>query len=284
MWKSAAVVVLAAALLAGCAAMPEEEAVVRDVKKGQEIIAGADLLFDQGRFYKAFLEYENGLRYYPDIPRREEIVRREIEQIAYPYLDGKIKHGWFGTGLFATPRRRRGVEIIQQVVRSNVSRRYGFLADAQYKAATWLFDEGEFGLAQHEFEYLLENFKDSYWTTVSEYLLAESFFKQNMGPRYDQGTLDDAKYHYEEYLRRIEASGSTGDEERVKKAQEQLAKIHLLKAEKDYLIGRWYARMGDWRAARQQLRLVMAYYGDTDWAPKAEKLLKEVQAKIESNE
>ncbi len=275
------IVLVAAALVAGCRSAPDEEVVMRDVRKGQEIIAGADALFDRGKYYKAFLEYEKGLKYYPDSPRREEIARREITEIGYGYLDGKIKHGWFGTGLFARPRRERGVEIIQQTVRGHLSRRYPFLADAQYRVATYLFEEGEHARAEHEFEYLLENFKDSYWTTISEFLLAESLFLQNMGPKFDQGTLDDAKYHYEEYLKRIGRAGEEGSEERAEKARERLAKIHRHKAEKIYLIGKAYYRSGDYRASRFQLRLVPAGYGDTEWATMAGELLKEVQAKID---
>ncbi|MFH1550661.1 MAG: hypothetical protein ABIH04_08890 [Planctomycetota bacterium] len=276
-----AVALVAAALASGCRSVPDEEVIVRDVRKGQEIIAGADALYDRGKYYKAFLEYEKGLQYYPDSPRREEIVRREITEIGYGYIDGKIKHGWFGTGLFARPRPEKGVEVIQQTVRSHLSQRYPFLADAQYRVATYLFDEGEHARAEHEFEYLLENFKDSYWTTISEFLLAESLFLQNMGPKFDQGTLDDAKYRYEEYLRRIGKDGGGGSEERAEKAQERLAKIHLLKAEKIYLIGKAYYRSGDYRASRFQLRLVLAGYGDTEWATKAGEMLKEVQAKID---
>ncbi len=271
---------LACLVIAGCYATPEEEVYIRDIRKGREIIAKADELFDRGKFFKAYQEYERGLKYYPDNPRRHEIVEKEITQIGYPYLDGKIKHGLFGTRLLASPRREKGVSIIQDIVRTHLGRKYKFMHNAQYKVATYLFEAGENARAAHEFKYLLENFKDSSWTTISEFLLAESYYRENMGPKYDQGTLDDAAYHFKRYVTKVETSATTDAAERVKISRERLRTIHLLKAEKIYINAMFYLRRENYRAARYEMQKILADYGDTEWAAKAGQRLGEIKAAL----
>ncbi len=280
--KLATIILLGVIASAGCYAMPEEEIYIRDIRKGIAILAEADELFDRGEFYKAYRQYERGLKFYPDCPRRAQIVSREITQIGYAYLDGQIKHSFLGTGLFKHETPERGIEIIQTVVRSHISQRYSFLADAEYKIGTWLFERGEYYRAAYEFEYILDNFEGSYWTTIVEFLLAESYYLQNIGPAFDQATLDDAAKYFHIYLDKMETSGGApGSEERTALAKKRLEKIHRLKAEKIFINGMFYYNMSDWRAARFEFRKLPADFGDTEWATEAERMLEETQARID---
>ncbi len=279
--KLATIVLLGLIATAGCYATPDDEIFIRDIRKGATILANADELFDKGQFYKAYRQYERGLKYYPDCPRRAQIVSREIEQIGYAYLDGKIKHSFLGTGLFKHTSPERGIEIIQAVIRSHIRQRYSFLDDAQYKVGTWLFKQGEYYRAAYEFEYLLDNIENSKWTTLAEFLLAESYYLQNIGPAFDQATLDDAAKYFNIYLAKTRTSGGApGATEREALANKRLEKIHQLKAEKIFINGMFYYDLADWRAARFEFRKLPAEYADTEWATKAEHMLEETQARI----
>ena len=268
---------------AGCSlGVPEDEGpAIEDQLAAQEAINQADQLFDRGKFYKAYKAYERGLRLYRRYPQREKIVRREIEEIGVRFLDGTIKVGWFGTGFLARPRREVGVDIIRQVVMKHRREGYEFLPDAQYNLATYLFDRQRYEEAQIEFEFLIRNFGDSYWTTISEFLLAESLYLQNQGARFDRGTLDDAQEHYTRFLERSGTGlGPVGDE-RTSRARERLDAIRNTKAEKEYLKGEFYFKREQYHAAKIMLEGVSGRYAGTVWADEAEKLLAKTQRKLD---
>lgn len=274
---------LAVALCAaGCQlAAPEDEGpAIEDRLAAQQAISEADTLFDRGKFYKAYKAYEKGLRLYMRHPRREEIVRREIEEIGLKFLDGTIKVGWFGTGFLARPRPGLGEEIVRAVVLRHSKQGYEFLADAQYRLATHIFERRRYGEAEIEFKFLIKNFKDSYWTTISEFLLAESLYLQNQGAKFDKGTLDDAQEHYMIFLEKS-AAGPASEDERAARARERLETIRNTKAEKEYLKGRFYFEQRQYRAAAAVLREVAPQYPGTVWAERSDALLARAQEKID---
>ncbi len=268
---------------AGCAlAGPDGEGpVIEDRLAAQEAISKAEQLFDRGKFYKAYKGYERGLRLYPRHPQREKIVRREIEEIGLKFLNGSIRVGWFGTRFLARSRPEVGVDIIRKVILRHHKQGYEFLADAQYRLATYMFERRRYEEAQLEFEFLIKNFKDSYWTLISEFLLAESLYLQNQGAKFDRGTLDDAQEHFRRFLDRSGVGPGATEDERVEQARERLETIRNTKAEKEYLKGRFYFESGRYRAAAFVLRDIPARYPATVWAEEADKLLAETQKKID---
>lgn len=268
---------------AGCSlASPEDEGpAIEDRLAAQQAISEADGLFDKGKFYKAYKSYEKGLRLYPSHPQREKIVRREIEEIGLKFLDGSIKVGWFGTGFLARPRPEVGVDIVRAVVLRHGKQGYEFLADAQYRLATHIFERRRYGEAEIEFKFLIKNFKDSYWTTISEFLLAESLYLQNQGAKFDKGTLDDAQEHYMLFLEKSAAGVGASEEERAVRARERLETIRNTKAEKEYLKGKFYFEQRQYRAAAAVLREIAPLYPGTVWAERADALLAKAQHKID---
>jgi outer membrane protein assembly factor BamD (BamD/ComL family) len=283
MKRTFALIALAAcAAFAGCKSAPSgDEAVIEDRVAAQKAIDEADRLFDSGKFYKAHQQYDMGLRLYARHPRREEIVKREIEDIGLKFLDGTIKTGWFGTNLFRSRHPELGVEIIRKVVLKNFKQGYAFLPDAQYKLATHLFNSQRYEEAQLEFEFLIKNFKDSYWTTISEFLLAESLYRQNQGARFDQKTLVDAQAHFNAFLERSQTGVEGADDAHVAEARERLETIRNTMAQNQYLIGEFYYGQRKYRAAAEALRIVPAQYPGTVWADRADQLLAKVQQKID---
>lgn len=275
-------ILAACAAAAGCKSAPgENEPVIEDRVASQKAIDEADILFSKGKFYKAYQKYEEGLRLYVRNPRREEIVKREIEDIGLKFLDGTIKTGWFGTNLFRSAHPELGVEIVRKVVLRSSKQGYAFLPDAQYKLATYLFKNERYEEAQREFEFLIENFKDSYWTTISEFLLAESFYLQNQGARFDEGTLADAQKHYEKFLEKAAGGVGRTDEKYVTQARARLEAIRNTMAENQYLVGKDYFDHGRYRSAAYVLRRVPTQYPGTTWADKADQLLAKAQKKID---
>jgi outer membrane protein assembly factor BamD (BamD/ComL family) len=272
-----------AAAFAGCKSAPSgDEPVIEDQAAAQKAIDEADQLYDKGKYFKAYNKYEEGLRLYMRNPRRAEIVRREVEDIGLRFLDGTIRTGWFGTNLFSRPHPDVGVDIVRKVVLRNYRQGYDFLPDAQYKLATYLFSEGRYEEAQLEFEFIIKNFKDSIWTTISEFLIAECYYRENQGAMFDQATLDDAQEHFQKFLERSESGIGSADDEHVAQARERLETIRNTKAEKEYLKGEFYVQQGRYRAAAELLRDIPVKYPGTVWADKADQLLATTQAKIDA--
>jgi len=271
------------AAFAGCKSAPsEDEALIEDRAAAQKAIDEADKLFDTGKYYKAYQQYEQGLRLFMRHPRREEIVKREIQDIGLTFLDGTIKVGWFGTNLFRRKQPELGVEIIRKVVLKNYRQGYDFLPDAQYKLATFLFSEERYEEAQLEFEFIIKHFKDSYWTMISEFLIAECYYRENQGAKFDQGTLDDAQEHFQKFLEKNETGLGAADDQHVAQARERLETIRNTKAEKEYIKGQFYFEHGKYRAAAALLRDIPVKYPGTVWADKADQLLAEAQGKIDA--
>jgi outer membrane protein assembly factor BamD (BamD/ComL family) len=271
------------AAFAGCKSTPSEnEPVVENRAAAQKAIDEADRLFDKGKYYKAYQQYEQGLRLFMRHPRREQIVKREVEEIGLKFLDGTVRTGWFGTNLFRRPQPELGVEIIRKVVLKNYRQGYDFLPDAQYKLATYLFNEQRYEEAQLEFEFIIKNFKESYWTTISEFLIAECFYRQNQGARFDQGTLDDAQEHFMKFLEKSETGLGAADDQHVAQARERLETIRNTKAGKEYLKGQFYFEQGKYRSAAALLRDIPVKYPGTVWADKADQLLAMAQKMIDA--
>lgn len=124
------------------------------------------------------------------------------------------------------------------------------------------YEQGEYLDAEDRFRRVLREFPESPFAPESSYYLALALLSQSRKPALDQSETLAALTQFQSFISRYPK------DELVERARKHIANIRLKLADKEYMNGELYKRLGAHRAARFYFKeRVIAAYPDTRFAP-----------------
>lgn len=243
----------------------------------------AECEFKLDRLPSAQDSYHKLLTKYPTTRYMPQAVQRSYD-IAYYWLEdsrlraeGKpSKYTWSRyvnlfdrtRPLFDTAGRALDtVEVIQQYDP------FGPLTDdAMMMAGADRFISDDYIQAAGYYEQLVADQPRSEHHSKAKILCEQSFLRSYRGPQYDASDLDGAHRMAKAALETAESYSS--DQQR--RLEADLRAIHLERAKRDFITGEDFRHRWLYTSAKYYYRQVIDKYPDTDWARKAEEMLREV--------
>ena len=217
-----------------------------------------------GRRYDDCLETIEEIRQEkPDAATVSQLIKRQYE-IGTAYITG-TRRRFFGISVSA---ENAGVEILDDLVERFPYQAYS--DDSLYHIAAYYYRREEYLEAEVVYERLIRDYPQSDWAGVAEYQIGASALSRLKGADYDFAPVEIAERRFRRYLRLYPG----GDHAR--QADEGLAKISELRAEKLFGIAQFYQREGKTNAVRTYLQRLIRDHPETRVAVKARELLRRI--------
>lgn len=201
------------------------------------------------RFDEAYETLSKFLSEFGGMGLTEEALRLEF-LIAEAYLSG-VKRKFLGVKVL--PSEDTALRILDDI---SIDYPESRLAEAAIKTkGDYMFREGDHGLAEFEYERMLNEYPNSRYYRYALVRSAESALASHAGIPYDEAALIEAEERYREYQRQFPGSAERDDVDLV------LSGIREQRAEKQFQIGDYYERTDHLRSAVFYYQIVV-----TDWA------------------
>jgi len=215
---------------------------------------------ERDNLYQAYLAYQKVVDKYPFSERIKDIIEREYN-IAEKFIAG-YKRKALGITI---PVENPAIEILTKVVENST---YGPLAPkAEYKLGLVLKGLQRYYEAEDAFNKVIANYPESEWVEPARFQIASCRAAVSHGPDYDQGSMQDAKQRFEEFVK------DHPDAVLSKEAEENIAKLNEKEAAASYNIARFYEKQEDYKAAKIYYNNILDNYPDSPWVTKAKERL-----------
>jgi len=222
----------------------------------------------KGNLYEAYQAYQMVVDKYPFSQRIQEIIELEYK-IAEKFMAGE-KRKAFGMTL---PVDNPAIEIFGKVVENST---YGPLAPkAQYKLGLVLKGLMRYYEAEEEFNKVVSRYPDSEWSAAAKFQIASCRASLSKGFAYDQGSAQEAKEKFAEFVKEHPDAVLSLD------AEKNINQIIEKEAEASYNIAVFYEKQRVFDSARIYYNSVINDYGQTSWAAKAASNLQMMEQKNE---
>jgi outer membrane protein assembly factor BamD len=135
--------------------------------------------------------------------------------------------------------------------------------DAQYYLGLCKFERGEYILAAYEFSKMIKNMPASDFVSLSQFMLAETYYELSPDFNLDQRYTKKAIEEYQAFIDFFPLN------EKVSEAEQKIIELNEKLAKKDYGIAIIYEKMDYYNAAIKYFNDVIETYHDTEFAPRA---------------
>ncbi|MDD5130632.1 MAG: tetratricopeptide repeat protein [Candidatus Omnitrophica bacterium] len=222
----------------------------------------------QGKYYEAYQAYQMVIDKYPFSERIQEIIELEYK-IAERFMSGE-KRKALGVTL---PVDNPAIEIFAKVVENST---YGPLAPkAQYKLGLVLKGLMRYYEAEEEFNKVVSRYPDSEWSAAAKFQIASCRSLLSKGFAYDQGSAQEAKERFEDFVREHPDAVLSLDAER------NINDIREKEAEASYNIAVFYEKQKAFDSAKIYYNSVINDYTNSPWAARAAAKLQIMEHKDE---
>ncbi len=227
----------------------------------QAMTAQAEALIGLHRYDKAHELLQQFLNQYSGSQFTDEALRLEF-LVAEAYLSGH-KRKLFGLKLLS------GTDTAEQIL-DTIAIDYPESRYAEYAVkikADYLFNKGEYLLAELEYSQLVKDFPNGQYHELAIKRSAEAALAGFRGIEYDDAALIEAKERYRDFQTRYPLQSQRDHVDRI------LDGVERKRAEKEYSIGAYYERINQVASAVFYYRSVMSNWPDTLAAEKAKSRL-----------
>ena len=222
----------------------------------------------QGKLYEAYQAYQLVIVKYPFSERIQEIIELEYK-IAERFMGGE-KRKALGVTL---PVDNPAIKIFGKVVENST---YGPLAPkAQYKLGLVLKGLMRYYEAEEEFGKVVSRYPDSEWAGAAKFQIASCRAALSKGFAYDQGSAQEAKEQFEDFVREHPDAVLSLD------AEKNIAQIREKEAEASYNIAVFYEKQKAFDSARIYYNNIITEYVQSPWALQAAARLQIMEQKNE---
>jgi len=211
----------------------------------------ADCAYLRGDTYKAYKRYQKIIDDFPDTQEYAISLKRQLD-ISKLWLDGKKRLLW---GIFLIPAQDDALEALDRIEQTASGHRIAEVAVRM--KADYYYKDGQFDLAETEYLRLVREFKSPKYSEPSLYRAASSALASFPGIAFDDTGLVDAAELYTEYLI------TYPDQAKKDEIAVILKDIASKRAEKEVLIGDFYARLHFPKSAELSYNYVMKTWPDT---------------------
>ncbi len=222
----------------------------------------------QGKLYEAYQAYQMVIDKYPFSERIQEIIELEYN-IAERFMLGE-KRKAFGVIL---PVENPAIEIFGKIVENST---YGVLASkAQYKLGLVLKGLMRYYEAEEEFSKVASRYSDSEWAVAAKFQIASCRASLSKGFAYDQGSAQEAKEKFEEFVKEHPDAVLSLD------AENNINQIREKEAEANYNSAFFYEKQKAFDSAKIYYNSIVSDYAQSPWAVKAAARLQIMEQKNE---
>ncbi|MDP3041437.1 MAG: tetratricopeptide repeat protein [Candidatus Omnitrophota bacterium] len=210
----------------------------------------------QSKLYEAFQAYQLVIDKYPFSERIQEIIEKEYK-IAEKFMAGE-KRKALGIDL---PVENPAIEIFGKVVENST---YGPLAPkAQYKLGLVLKGLMRYYEAEEEFGKVVSRYPDSEWSAAAKFQIASCRASLSKGFAYDQGSAQEAKEKFQEFVKEHPDAVLSLD------AEKNIGQIREKEAEASYNTALFYEKQKAFDSAKIYYNSIVNDYAQSPWAGQA---------------
>ena len=214
-------------------------------------------LEEQGKFFEGFKAYQLVIDKYPFSERSPEVIKREYD-IAVKLVEGKDRGFWVET---VAGGNYDVIEIFRTVIKNAP---YGELAaSAQYKIGLYLQEKQLYQEARDEFEKVVNDYPNSQWAKAAQYQIALSDAKRSRDAQHDQKVTQAAVEEFKEFVK------ENPDAELSRQAKEHIQKLREKDAENNFVVGQFYEKQKNYKAAKIYYQTIVNEFADTSVASRA---------------
>ena len=222
----------------------------------------------QGKLYEAYQAYQMLVDKYPFSERIQEIIELEYK-IAERFMGGE-KRKTLGITL---PVDNPAIEIFGKVVENST---YGPLAPkAQYKLGLVLKGLMRYYEAEEEFGKVVSRYPDSEWSAAAKFQIASCRANLSKGFAYDQGSAQEAKEKFQEFVKEHPDAVLSLD------AEKNIGQIREKEAEASYNIALFYEKQKAFDSAKIYYNNIVSDYPQSLWVAQAAARLQIMEQKNE---
>jgi outer membrane protein assembly factor BamD (BamD/ComL family) len=219
----------------------------------------------------AFESYKKHVETYPNSRYAVGVALGEYH-LGVDHFEGRIP-----SFLIFGKDRAYGVRILEHMQIN--FRNHSLADDALMRVVSYHLEKRDYADAASVLRRLLAEYPRSEHMLWARFQLARSLWLQNQGPRYDERLLIDSRRAFEDYIGTARLAGMAEKQARqIEAARRMIARIDERRAEKEYLIGRFYERTKRPRAAIYYYEHCVRVYPQTEGAGSARKQLERLRA------
>lgn len=213
--------------------------------------------------YDAYKAYQLVIDKYPFSERAAEIVELQYN-VANELMEGRNKRGKWVEAIVG------GSEQVTEIFRAVIKNApYGkFAAVSQYKIGLYLKQKGLYEEARDEFEKTINDYPTSEWAKAAKFQIAMTDTHRSGDAHHEQKITNVALEEFNQFVK------SHPDSEMTPQAKEQIKRLREKEAQNTFVIGEFYQKQKNFKAAAVYFREIIDRYSDTVWADKARNQLK----------
>ena len=248
----------------------------------------AEAYYNDGHLPSAVDAYHALMKDFPTTRHLNTAVQR-VYKVTEEWLeDSRLrsqgqpgKYNWWNRTVNLWDRRRplldtngRAIEAIERIQQYDPTG--PLTAPATMMAGAERFTDGDYVRAAGYYEQVVVDAPKSQLAARASVLSAQSYMRSYQGPNYDAEDLLKAKKMTEEGIKRA----ALLDEEQTKRLEEDLKRIHVMRAERLFNDGQIYANLRKWQGAKYCYEQVIRRFPETHFADKAKDELVKIAPKI----
>jgi TolA-binding protein len=219
----------------------------------------------------AFETYKKFVETYPNSRYAVGVALGEY-RLGVDHFEGKIP-----AFLIFGKDRAYGVRILEHMQIN--FRNHSLADDALMRVVSFHLEKRQYADATRVLRRLLAEYPRSEHMLWSRFQLARSLWLQNQGPRYDERLLIDSRRAFEDYIGTARLAGMEEKQaKQIAAARKMIVRVDERRAEKEYIVGRFYERTDRPRAAMYYYDHCIRTYPKSDGAESSRKRLEKLQA------
>jgi TolA-binding protein len=212
----------------------------------------AEVFHEDDELKAAFRAYREFSSLYPLSNHGPTVVER-IYHMGRSYLAGE-QSTFFG--IFS--QEGSGIDMLEYLIETYP--KSARAADSQYAIGRYRMEEGAWALAQADFRFLAEQYRESEWAPAAMFYDAYCFYRLVKGSVYDRKTMALAQRGFERYLAQVE------DGEFAEQSRGLISELVELQAESLFRVGDWYAGYGKPYSSRYYFLSVLTRFPNSQAA------------------
>jgi outer membrane protein assembly factor BamD (BamD/ComL family) len=223
----------------------------------------------------AFETYKKFVETYPNSRYAVGVALGEY-RLGVDHFEGRIP-----SFLIFGKDRAYGVRILEHMQIN--FRNHSLADDALMRVVSYHLEERDYADATSVLRRLLAEYPRSEHMLWSRFQLARSLWLQSQGALYDERLLTDSRRAFEDYIGTARLAGMEETQaKQIAAARKMIVRIDERRAEKEYLIGRFYERTKRPRAAIYYYEHCVRAYPQTEGAGSSRKQLEKLLARAAS--
>ncbi|MHC4549758.1 MAG: outer membrane protein assembly factor BamD [Planctomycetota bacterium] len=253
-------------------AVKERHPEAEEAEEGRFLLAEARR--HRGHGQRAFEAYKKFIETYPNSRYAVGVALGEY-RLGLDHLEGKVPGFW----IFKADRAY-GVRILEHMQIN--FRNHSLADDALMRVSDYHLKERDYEDATMVLRRLLAEYPRSEHMLWARFQLARSLWLQNQGPAYDERLLENSRRAFEDYVGTARLAGMAQKQaKQIEAAGRMIARIDGRRAEKEYVIGRFYERTRHPGAAVYYYRHCIRTFPQTEHAEASRKRLARLEAREE---